>query len=94
MPKKVSKKLQVTDIRTDKCFNPFKKISHPKKKVLNLRKVNENQLRAFNLPITSESLQQRICDSCCFRIKNNEENNDEITNAEVEMVYMYLFTNK
>jgi len=62
--------------------------------VSNLRKVNKNQLRAFNLPITSESLQQRICDSCRLRIKNNEENNDEITNAEVEMVYMYLFTNK
>jgi len=29
----MSKKLQVTDIRTDKCFNPFKKISDPKKSV-------------------------------------------------------------
>lgn len=92
MPKKEARKLQATNIRTDACFNPFKKISHPKRKASNLRKVNKNQLRALNLSITRESLQQKICDSCRLRInKINEENDDEITNDQVQMVCMYVY---
>lgn len=94
MPKNVSKKLQGTNIRTDRCFNPFKKKSHSNIRELKLRKVNENQLRALNLPVTPESLEQRICTPCRLRIKNNKENDDDITNAEAEMVSVYEFTNK
>ncbi|KAL1488234.1 hypothetical protein ABEB36_015189 [Hypothenemus hampei] len=84
MPKKVLQKLQGTNIRTDACFNPFNLINHSKR-TLKLRKVNENQLRAINLRITTESLQQRICDSCRLRIqKIKKENEDKNKNDHVE----------
>lgn len=85
MPKKQSQKLQGKNIRTDSCFNPFNLKKHLKRRTLKLRKVNESQLHAMKIPVTTESLQQKICDSCRLRINKLKEENDQ-----VEMVCNYI----
>jgi len=82
MPK-VAKKIIGTNVRTDRCFNPFDLSGHSSK-MLRLRKVTKDQLRQLNVPITAEALKQTICDSCRLRIsKSIKENKDT---DEVEMV--------
>lgn len=84
MPKS-SKLLKGTNIRTDKCFNPFNLSPHPKiQNTKTLRKVSEKCLLvvAANKPVTKELLEQRICDSCRLnllksRTKTNKEQSDQ-----------------
>ncbi|XP_025262218.1 uncharacterized protein LOC112637213 [Camponotus floridanus] len=76
MPKRVAKKIIGTNVRTDRCFNPFDLSGHSSK-ALRLRKVTKDQLRQLNVPITAEALKQTICDSCRLRIsKSINENKD------------------
>lgn len=92
MPNKKGKILQGTKIRTDKCFNPLNSQSHPLTKPSDLRIANKNQLQVSNLPITSESLLQRICNSCRVRIsKIKKENEDKEGNSQNELVRIKNF---
>lgn len=80
MPKKQSPKTKGKSNRNDACFNPFDFSKHHKKKTPKLRTVNENQLRALQIPVTSDALQNKICDSCRLRINKlvKEKDQDEI----------------
>jgi len=78
MPAKRSKSSQGQSIRNDACFNPFKLTKHSRKKTLKLREVNASQLNAMKIPVTNESLKQKICDSCRLRINKIKKENDPV----------------
>lgn len=96
MPKPL-KSLQVSNIRTDRCFNPFNLSPHPKiQNYKSLRKVREKHLLALNVAITKDSLQQRICNACRLnlsKLSHHNENNDEsLKNLEV-CLFSYVQNN-
>ena len=79
------KTLTNAKIRFGRCFNPFKLNKHSSKS--RLRRVTADQLRAVDVSVTTESLQQKICDACRRRIRmaNDEEEVDNRTD-QVEIV--------
>lgn len=63
MPKLIKKK-NITGSRC--CFNPYNFSSHKNKRE-GLRTVTEQQLRGWNLPVTEQTLQQKVCNTCRMR---------------------------
>ncbi|XP_018358573.1 PREDICTED: uncharacterized protein LOC108758237 isoform X2 [Trachymyrmex cornetzi] len=61
-----STKKKWNNIRLDTCFNPYNLSSHANKRQ-GLRKVTAKLLRDWNLPVTEETLQQRVCNTCRIR---------------------------
>ena len=92
MPK-ASKSKEGSKIRTDRCFNPLNLSSHPSlNKKESLRSVSEKILLALNIPITKESLKQKICNTCRLRLAKNNRNDNELQSHKVwMMVHIYMF---
>lgn len=75
----------VPKIRKDRCFNPFGLSPHPKiRNIKSLRKVRREYLLAINKPITEESLEQRICDTCRKKLPESHQNTEIKNEAKTD----------
>lgn len=81
MPK--SKKSAIgSKIRTDRCFNPFGLFRH--RKLENVRQVLKQHLEILNLPVTDESLQQKICNTCRHKVSELHKDREKKVNFTVD----------
>lgn len=90
MPKS-SKSFSGSNIRTDRCFNPFYLPSH--RKIKNLQKVSKIDLVELHLPVTDESLKQKICSGCRIKVSKLKKNPEKSSEVSYTFSCKFLYYN-
>ena len=89
MPKS-SKALKESNIRVDKCFDPFNLSPHPKIRMTEtLRKVTEKFVLAANKTI--KTLEQKICNTCRLKLFKLSMKKDEGRESDQEVRLLFYF---
>ena len=91
MPKSL-KALKGSNIRVDKCFDPFNLSLNPKiRKTETLRKVTEKFFLAANKTVTKKTLEQKICNTCRLKLLTLSMKKDEERQSDQEVRLLFYF---
>lgn len=86
MPQRTKRKWK--NIRTDTCLNPFNTSLHGNKRT-GLRKVTEQQLRNWNISVTEENLNHKVCNAC----RKQQTSGNASANESCENQNVCIFSN-
>lgn len=87
---KLSKSLSVSGIRKVRCFIPFHLSPHPNLNPTALRQVLKQHLVTPNLPVTDESLQRKIKNTCLLNVLKLHKDREMKVNLTVKNILIHI----
>ena len=85
------KALKGSNIRVDKCFDPFNLSPHSKIRTTEtLKKVTEKFLLTTNKTVTKKILKQKICNTCRLQLLKLSMKKDERRESDQEVRLLFF----